>query len=423
MKYADALLTILLLLSPMAQARDAKPPGALVSYVVADSYLYPKLTIEMGSAEYPVRSQDDSPMFQKAIDAVHAAGGGHVVVPPSEYRIMDIQMRSDVHVICKNGVIFHPSGRAGKNKGVSVFNFGMEDAITNASLIGGEAGTVFDFTGMTRDLRAVTVGECDNFRVANLAINDNQTKFSSITLTWIGARDGVAQSARNGLIENITANNAHYGYGAIQAYSGENLTFRNIKSGGGVAVRLETGLIRMNRAQIGGLFNILVEGAVSTNGQAALMLQPHTMKEGAVVARNISSDGSEFAVLIEKGFVSKERYGSQSELTPGSFKSVTIDGVNAVYRDGPIVTRYVHFKYYPKELHPQIHPGSGKEDSALGPSIAAVANMADARTEVSITNVTAKGFKYRPDIMTSADLLEGSLKDLGHRSAQSSTHN
>ena len=109
---------------------------------------------------------------------------------------------------------------------------------------------------------------------------------------------------------------AHYGYGAIQAHSGENIVFRNIKSIGGVAVRLETGAGKMNLARIGGLFDIAVENAVNINGQAALMFQPHTMNHGHVVARNISSDGSEFAVSVAPPFVSKKKFGGKGEFVP-----------------------------------------------------------------------------------------------------------
>lgn len=391
------------------------------AYTVPDSYLHPKLTVEIGSARYPVGHTDDSPVFQQAIDDVHTAGGGHVVVPAGEYRVMNLQLKSEVHIRFNKDVILRPCLSSGKHKKeVNLFDLGGDGPIKNASLTGPEARTVFDFTKMTADLRAVTVGQCDNFRVANLTINDHQTKFSSIELGWLGVQNGVAISPKHGLIENITANDADYGYGAIQAQAGESITFRNIKSVGGVAVRLETGLAPMNRAQIGGLFNILVENAVSINGQAALMISPHTMREGDVVARDISADGSEFAVLIEKGFVSKKPDKGESGLAPGSFNSITIDGVKAVYWDDPIVTRFVHLRYYPKELHHLITLGSGKQQPDLGPSIAAVANMAEPPTKVSITHVTAIGFKYRPEIMTSADLYQGSLADLHGQGAKSS---
>ncbi|TWT79457.1 Iota-carrageenase precursor [Planctomycetes bacterium CA13] len=383
--------------------------GSNAAYIASDSYQNPKLTVAIGSAHYPVKSQDNSKTFQKAIDDVHAGGGGHVVVPAGEYRLMDIQMKSNVHVIFKSGVVLRPRNEEDGN----LFNFGMKEAVQNTSLIGSDDRTVFDFTGMTSNLRAVCVNDCNNFRVANFTVNDNRTVYSSFTFGWGGVRDGVAEIARNGLIENLTANDAHYGYGAIQAHSGENMIFRNIKSVGGVGVRLETGYKKMNLSGVGGLFNILVENVSSKNGQAALMFQPHTMKHGDVVARNIRSDGSEFCVYIANPFVSKKKYGPETEKVAGSFKSITVEGVQAVYRDGPIVTRYPHLEYYPKELHASIvRIEEGSEPGYRGPSIAAVANMQPEEETISITNVEATGFQYRRDIMTPDDLFRGSIKHL-----------
>lgn len=379
------------------------------AYTVPDSYRNPKCIVEIGTASYPVDHVNDSSVLQQAIDDVNVAGGGHVVVPAGEYHLMDIQMASDVHVIFRSGVTIHPV------KGVegNIFTFGMDDLVENVSLIGSEDRTVFNFTKATGRLRAVCVNDCNNLRVANLTVNDNHSIFSSITLGWGGVRDGLAQVARNGLIENITANNAHYGYGAIQAHSGESILFRNIKAVGGVAVRLETGATKVNLAQIGGLFDITVEDVVNVNGQAALMFQPHTLRHGDVVARNISSDGSEFAVSIAAPFVSKKKFSGKGDFTPGSFKSITVDGVKAVYRDGPIVTRYPHLKYYPEELHRSIfRVEEGSQPEYRGPSIACVANMAENTESISISNVEAIGFEYHPDIMTPADLFQGSVKQL-----------
>lgn len=321
-------------------------------------------------------------------------------------------MKSDVHVIFQSGVTVRPI----EGKEVNVFQFGKPEQIKDASLIGPEDRVRFDFTALPTytKVRVVGVSDCDNFRIANLTIDDSRTVFSTISLDWDGVRDGVAKIARNGLIENVTANDAHYGYGAIQAHSGENIVFRNIKSVGGVAVRLETGLKPMNESGIGGLFNILVEDVTSVNGQAALMLQPHTMIHGDVVARNIRADGSEFAVYIANGFVSKERYGPDSSKKAGQFRSINIDGVKAIYRDAPIITRYVHLRYYPEELHRMItRVEEGTEPGFRGPSIAAGANMlVGDSTVVTIKNVEAIGFKYRPDIITPKDIFEGSIKGL-----------
>ena len=344
------------------------------AYEIPGSFKNPKATVTIGSADYATKQADDSAAFQKAIDDVNAAGGGHVLVPAGEYDLIGVAMKSDTHLIFQPGVTIRPGGSLSEAN-VNVFGLGMEDSIRNVSLVGPKQRVTFDFSGVKDKLRGVCVNDCDNFHVANMTFNDDQSVFSSVTLGWGGADGDRALIARNALIENITANDAHYGYGAIQAHSGESIAFRNIKAVGGVAVRLETGYKAMNLSGVGGLHDITVDGAFSVNGQAALMFQPHTMAHGHVTARNIRSDGSEFCVNIANPFVSKRKYPADTDRRPGSYKSITVDGVKAVYRDGPIVTRYPHLKYYPVELHEKIFRADETNTGYRGPSIAAVVNM------------------------------------------------
>ena len=374
-------------------------------------------TVEHASA--PVRStvlsaadtrgRDDSRALQKLINKTSAAGGGEVVIPAGRYGIGSIQMRSGVDIRAEPGVTLFPIlGR----RTVNMFECGDKDSkVTNASFTGPESRVIFDVAGddIVADesaVRAFGISDCDNFRIANVTVNDKQTTFSSIILGWAGEEKGIPKIARNGVIENFTANNAHYGYGAIQAHAGDTITFRNIKSVGGVAVRLETGLITMNRARSGGLYNIDVENILSKSGQAALMTQPHTIKHGKVRARNIVAEGSEFAVLIAKPFVSKTRYRKEDNMPLGSYESLTIDGVKATYTEGPIITRYSHLKYYPIEEVVNVSrlPKGGDIPNYRGGSIAAVGNMDNISSNISVTNVEAIGFKHHPAIIYPDDL-------------------
>ncbi|WP_404309535.1 glycoside hydrolase family protein [Neorhodopirellula lusitana] len=402
--------TYLLMIAAMLSSGQV----SLAEYQAPDSLLNPKQTLTIGTGKYSVDSTDDSAVFQRAIDDVHESGGGHVVVPAGDYQLIEVNLKSDVHLLFESGVTIRPFTDAKKGRMRNVFNLGMKDAVKNVSVVGPEDRVIFDCSAIGDDdeFRAVCMNDCNNFRIANLTINDNFTKFSSITLGWGGVEDGKAKVARNGLIENITADKAHYGYGAIQAHSGESIVFRNIKSTGGVGVRLETGSGKLLESGIGGLFDIKVEDVTSINGQGALMFQPHTIQHGDVVARNIHSDGSEFCVYIAKPYVSKKKLGEDTTQKAGSFRSIKVDGVKAIYRDGPIVTRSVHFECYPVELHKKIvRADNGTQPGFRGPSIAAVANMRP-DMNVSITHIEAIGFKYRPDTLTPNDLYHGKITNL-----------
>ncbi|WP_017930701.1 glycoside hydrolase family protein [Robiginitomaculum antarcticum] len=374
-------------------------------------------TVTIGQKGYETSGQKDGQIFQRAIDVVNQKGGGQVIVPAGQYQIFNVDLKSGVHVMFEPGVTLVP----GNGRGANLFNCGNSgSAVSDVALVGPAERFTVDFTGdnvtpEVTKLRVIGVGDCDGFRFENFNVIDNYTVFSSLIFGWDGHSGERAKHGRNGNVENITATNAHYGYGAIQAHSGENIIFRNIKSVGGVAVRLETGLIPMNKAQVGGLNDILVEGAYSQSGQAALMFQPHTMQHGSIVAQNIVSDGSEYAVSIAAPFVSRTRYTSEDNLKPGKYDSLIIDNVKSTYTDGPIITRYTHLKYYPEALHPMITRVAGaiSQPELRGPSIAAVSMQDTLSQNISITNVEAIGFKHHPDVISKDDIFAGNWKKLG----------
>lgn len=376
----------------------------------------PANVVTIGQVGFETTRPQNSRTFQEAIDTVNEKGGGQVIVPAGTYRIKNIHLKNDVHIVFEPGVTLIP----GKGKRSNIFNCGNDGVpVSNVALIGPDQRFTFDFTDVSvtpevTKLRAIGVGDCDGFLFKNFDIKDNYTVFSSLIFGWDGHEGDRAKHGRNGTVENITSKNAHYGYGAIQAHSGENIIFRNIKSVGGVAVRLETGLIPMNKAQVGGLDKILVEKAYSQNGQAALMFQPHTMQHGSIIARDITSDGSEYAVSIATPFVSKRRYTAADNLKPGKYKSLKIDTVKSTYRDGPIITRFTHLKYYPEALHPMITRAEGgiSQPELRGPSIAAVSLQDNLSDNIEITNIESIGFDYHPDIITNKDVFKGNVRNI-----------
>ncbi|VGO18098.1 glycoside hydrolase family protein [Pontiella sulfatireligans] len=403
------------------------------AYMPPDSYTAPSTTIILGSSGYQMDADDDSLGFQKAIDDVHANGGGHVVVPAGEYRVTGLVLKSEVHLIFENGVSLHLPIEGPKKMSTIMFSIGAKGSRANNVSVSSRNEWAEIYLPLSeKGLRVAALSNVENFWISGLTIHDSRTVFSSLIFVWSGEEDGVALLPKHGLIENIVAKNAHYGYGALQVHAGNDLHFRNITAIGGVATRLETGLPQMNLAAFGkprgyiGLDDIAVEDTTSVNGQAALMMEAHTVKHGTVVARDIKADGSEFAVHLSGGFVSKRKYTADQkymtidpgELTPGDFESITIEGVTATYRDHDIVTRFVHFKDYPEELHgkiTQIGRSLYGEPGSRGPSIAAVSIPDVNDPAVKVTHVTANGFKYHPDIISHKNQYTGSLQSLSKK--------
>lgn len=378
--------------------------------------------IIIGRKGYKLKGVNHSDIFQRAIDTVSRKGGGNITVPAGRYRLKNVDLKSGVKLIFDQDAVIEP---AVTGRSANIFNCGFTGAtVRDVAIISSSDRFAFDFTGddviaEETKLRAIGIGDCERFHFGNFDVKDKFTVFSSLIFGWDGVDGNRSLHGREGLIENITVENAHYGYGAIQAHSGEAIFFNNIKSFGGVAVRLETGLIPMNRAQIGGLDKIVVDGAYSVNGQAALMFQPHTMQHGDISARNIVADGSEFAVSIAKPFVSKKRYKPEDGFKPGSYKSLNISGVKSTYRDGPIITRFTHLKYYPEKLHSEITEVKTRSSQPhfRGPSIAAVSRQDNLTRTINIQNVQAIGYKHHPDIITEDHIHSGKVKVGGETKA------
>ena len=381
-------------------------------YVEPASYLNPNTTITLGDSGYSTSGIDDTQAFQDAINDVASSGGGHVIVPRGTYEIGAIDLRSEVHIIFDGHSIIRPYTQGlSANTNLNLFRIGQSFGVENVSVRGLKSGSQFQFDSSAHDrTRAFRIADANNFLVSNLNVADSRTTFSGISLGWGGdAPDGTANIARNGIVEHFRSANAHYGYGAIQAQGSRQVEFRDIESAGGVALRLETGFTLLNLALAvatrmeSSVEDVHAENIKSFHGQAALFLAPHAMHQGSVTAENITSTGSEFAVLIQEGSLHKftDQEISDLGLTIGGWESIDIDGVSATFTNGPIETRFVHMDHYPEELHAQVFrlPDNPPvyDHPYRGPSIAAIVNNVPLDPAVTIANVTSEGFDFHPD--------------------------
>lgn len=387
-------------------------------YVEADSYLNPSLEITLGDPGYSTDVPLHTDVFQQAIDDVAAGGGGRVIVPRGTYELGPVDLRSDVHVVFDGQSIlranvtgFQPTAN------INLFAFGdgngSSPGVSNVSMRSLGSPTRFIFDRFNHDrLRAFLVGDAQNFFISNFVIVDSRTRFSAVSFAWVGdTAGGTARLPIDGTVQHIRNNNAHYGFGAVQAQGGRNVEFRDIETVGGVAVRVETGFPVLNRAlgaegrRENSIDNLVTEDISCFHGQAALFLSPHTLTQGSVVARSVRGIGSELTVLIEDG--STHRHSDQTiadlGLIEGSFESIVIDGVDAVSTRGPIETRFVHLNLFRLEFHAgqsnesvyQIPDSSPVYDHPYrGPSISPILNSLrdDPNANVSITNLTFSDF-------------------------------
>ncbi|MFR2851832.1 hypothetical protein [Hungatella sp.] len=335
------------------------------------------------------------------IDEVAESGGGKVTIQSGVYYLLNVQMKSNVHILIQDGTVLNlckesPAG-ATRNSTI-MFTMGgcgkreESECVKNASIEALGENIKVDLTTNPADSkRFLQIGNAQNFIVCGLDIYDNLCKFSCITF-GVELTDSGNAAACGGIIKDINCYNCAYGYGAIQVQAGINILFKDIYALGGVTLRLESGIpgTRAEDTKPAKTDKIVARNIISEEGNAALMVSPHTADQGTFDARYIKSIGSGFAARIEKGFGKHE----------GTFSSDSVlKDVYAVYGERAQL-KAKHFKYLPAELADKVtEVDSGNpevENTYIGPSISAVGLIANYDINFDISEVKqAEGFDYQ----------------------------
>ncbi|WP_111979588.1 glycosyl hydrolase family 28-related protein [Algibacillus agarilyticus] len=249
-------------------------------------------------------NNDDSALLQQAIDEISAKPkGGKLFIPSGKYYLLNVQMRSNVHIEIASGATIFPTWN-GDGRNHRIFEVGTGSTkVENFSLTGRNNGFTVDFRQSNDvNLAVFNLGDVDNFKISNFKIEDNKTIFASLLVNAI-QRGNNLYWPHNGIIEKIDQRNALFGYGVIQTYGGDNILFRDLKGEGGITLRMETDTLIMKELQQGGIRDIYAENISCTNGLAAVMFGPHFMENGSVEVNGVQSNGCGFAVRVDKGFV------------------------------------------------------------------------------------------------------------------------
>ena len=211
--------------------------------------------------------------------------------------------------------------------------------VDNFSLVGlGNGFTVnlsIDRTSTTKtqneNIAVFRMGDVENFRIANINIEDNKTIFASF-LVGVTERNNDLHWPVNGIIENIKQTNSLFGYGVVQTYAADNILFRNLHSQGGITLRMETDNLAMKAYDKGGIRNIFAENISGENCLAPVMFGPHFLENGSVQVNGVTSDSCSFAVRVDPGFVelispsSYDRDAWQTEMN-NTYTAACIDNI------------------------------------------------------------------------------------------------
>ena len=327
---------------------------------------------------------NDQAAFMKAIAAAAKAGGGVVYVPKGTYALRSVYLQSHVDVQVEGGTVFKVASGATNNE--SVFYLAKQGVYTqqaaaasfveDVSVVGVNGGFTVDLrSAPTTRNHAFTVINVKGFTIANMNAMQNNINRSGRAPTSYAAvltfqSDSASKLAGtlyhpvNGTISNIHVSQAPYGFGATQITSGSGLTFKNISSDGGVALRFETDARYPSRV------SAVNASAVScTNGRAALVFSPHSQKNGDVHVTGVSAKSCEQGVRIA---------GDLKSSSGGNFTGATISGVTV--NGGP--TAQVRD---PKATDPSLGGW------VIGHSTQCVNVDSRAHYTVKVTNVTCTG--------------------------------
>lgn len=378
---------------------------------------------------------NDSKDFQKAIDELNKKGGGVLRVEDGTYHIVGVYMKSNVHIRVKPGVIFKPvEQRTDMFTLPKYYTDPDEEPVNNFSIEGEGGNFLVDMSdGHDRSWRSfVSVRSGYNFRLANFVIEDNYTPLSSLTLGPVVDSDvdisdrenPVVAAPSKGIVENIGVVHEHFGYGLIQIQAGSRILFRDLWGIGGTTLRLETGLnyLQLIKEKAPKLFDVYARNISCTNGHCAVMLGPHTMKQGIVDVRGVWAFSCGTAVSIGRGHVSQTRPGQNDPelgLTPGWFDpaSVVEDVVAIFGHDAQLKTQ--HFRNIPCELRGERKDGigivswQGSSKIHIGPSVAAVAykavNVLDSSDDrpIDFREHTVKAYGFSDKLPHNAVIREG----------------
>ncbi|MDO7136013.1 T9SS type A sorting domain-containing protein [Algibacter lectus] len=400
-KYAILIFFILGLVLPI---QSQTPPD--------NSFYNPSIGAGTQTISPSLGTGDDSQMFIDAINAL-SASGGTITVQAGTYKILEVPLKSNVHIEVNSGVTIMPYNPIqGVNN--AIFNADNNTGVTNFSIIGTGGKFNFDLTGLASTLRVRVINfkYCSNFKIANFHITDSYTEFSSLAFgTNYTTSNSVINSVRgvpqNGIIENGSMVNGHYGYGLVQTQAGKNILFRDLSCVGGVALRLETGfnLIQYTPEALFEdlkLDNIYGRNLECTNGQSALQLSPHTLDQGFFDMRNITATSCEGGVVWSAGFATDDQ--EADGLTPGSFNSASIvRNVTANFGQDAQLHPSKRLRYIPCQLRVKRSNGIGISttlnidgESRNGPAIGAVLSEQDKpehyNIDFPISEVTANGY-------------------------------
>ena len=244
--------------------------------------------------------------------------------------------------------------------------------------------------------------------IADANIKDSYTVYCGIILTPASRKEkGVdkwkVSRATDGTIRDCSIFNASPGYGLVQIHGARNILFENLYALGGVTLRIETGAGGL----YAGAFDLYGKNIACENGVTAVMMGPHTTKNGTVKVDGVTAKSCVYAATAGSGFIDR-KHKNDPDAELGSFADDSeIKNVHAIFgMNAQIAKKGIY------QLEPEYYDDIRKADNdyayhLVGPSVGAVKDGTKGNWKITFKNVTSEGFKYNKDkVLTAADFAE-----------------
>lgn len=309
---------------------------------------------EINTENLPVfkfKKGGNSDKLNTLISKVSNKGGGIIKIPSGRYEFFQIIVKSNVHLrFEKNTIIEFPlSSTKGKGE-KSFFMIGRlegEGLIKNISFIGeGTPQNRPKFVLRQIDLRhrrVFSMGRVENLLIENFTIDDELTFGSAIAFNLQKNGDTNAYRAKDVTVTNVSMTGADQGYGLAQTNVGENILLKNLVCQGGMTCRIEAHTGRHCNV---GVDNIIIQNIISTEGKAAVLLQPHSVINGRVLVDGAKSIGSAWVLFLKEGFVAKD----SKRRKRGVFVGSKMTNLSMKYSNSSAVISRKNLKYIPEPL-------------------------------------------------------------------------
>lgn len=256
-------------------------------------------------------SSQDSLLLNQKIVEISEAGGGTLTINEGQYYLKDIRLKSNIHLeFSAQSTLLPYLDQSTSGKNVTMFHLGNRQHVENVAVTSIQNNSedksqwlsVNIPKGDYKGVKVIEVSDAKNFKLSGIKINDTYSKFSGVVLNLPDSLN-IADIPTNGVVKNISIDNAHVGYGLVQTQTGNTVLFKNLEGKGGVTLRLETGVREVNLVNVGTLNDIVGRKIKVVNGDSAMVTSPHRVDQGIIDVEDITAIASTYAVRVSKGFL------------------------------------------------------------------------------------------------------------------------